>query len=168
VDQTKWCVGISVSEGEKKFYWTQKGGSKAGHGRIFRANLEMPEGMNAKNRDDIECVLEHLPEPIDLEIDPHDGFMYWTDRGDPPVGNTLNRIKLSDLGSSQREGNPKYDILARNLHEAIGLKLDLRNKSIYTTDLGGAVYRFDMDGGNRKKLYEDEGSFSGIGLLHVL
>jgi len=74
---------------------------------------------------------------------------------------------LSDLGSSRKGENPRYVILARNLHEAIGLKLDLRNKHIYTTDLGGAVYRFDMDGGNRKKLYEDEGSFSGIGLVHV-
>jgi len=29
---------------------------------------------------------------------------------------------------------------------------------------GGAVYRFNMDGKDRKKFYEDEGSFAGIAL----
>lgn len=166
-NQKLWCVGIAVSDEEKKFYWSQKGGSKAGQGRIFRANLEMPAGLDEMYRYDIECVLEHLPEPIDLEIDHCNGFLYWTDRGDPPIGNTLNRIKLSELGKAQEGTNPKYEILARNLHEAIGLKLDLKNKHIYTTDLGGAVYRFDMDGGNRRKLYEDEGAFTGLALVHT-
>jgi hypothetical protein len=32
---------------------------------------------------------------------------------------------------------------------------------------GGAVYRFNMDGGERKRFYEDEGSFAGIALCSV-
>jgi hypothetical protein len=43
----------------------------------------------------------------------------------------------------------KYEILARNLHEAIGLKLGVKNQHVYLTDLGGAVYRYTMSGGRR-------------------
>jgi hypothetical protein len=32
-----------------------------------------------------------LPEPIDLELDLKNRCLYWTDRGDPPRGNTVNR-----------------------------------------------------------------------------
>src|SRR6266700_7047498 len=39
-DATKWCVGIAVDVDGGKFYWTQKGATKAGKGRLFRANIE--------------------------------------------------------------------------------------------------------------------------------
>jgi len=32
---------------------------------------------------------------------------------------------------------------------------------------GGTVYRFNMDGGDRKKFYEDQGAFAGIALCTV-
>ncbi|KAM7188730.1 putative dehydrogenase [Naviculisporaceae sp. PSN 640] len=158
-DQTRWCVGITVAPGEKKFYWTQKGPSKGSQGRIFRASLDMPAGCDASNRTDIECLFEGLPEPIDLEIDEDSRTLYWTDRGELPRGNSLNRATRQDDGSYA-----DHRILARNLHEAIGLAVDKRNKHIYATDLGGSVYRFDLDGGGRTKFYEDQGSFSGIAL----
>lgn len=167
-DQTKWCVGIAVSPKENKFYWTQKGTSKGGKGRIFRASLDMPAGEDASTRSDIEVVLENLPEPIDLEIDAEGGELYWTDRGDPPAGNTLNKIALAELGNrSSGTEKPKLTILARNLHEAIGLKLDIKNRHIYSTDLGGTVYRSDMSGGNKKRVYDTEACFSGISLVHA-
>src|SRR6266699_769767 len=43
-DETKQCVGITVDPERGKFYWTQKGAANAGRGRIFRANLELPQG----------------------------------------------------------------------------------------------------------------------------
>lgn len=43
-DARKWCVGIAVDLEGGKIYWTQKGPDKAGQGRIFRANLGIPEG----------------------------------------------------------------------------------------------------------------------------
>jgi sugar lactone lactonase YvrE len=52
-EQTKWCVGITVDPEGGKFYWTQKGGDDANVGRIFRANIQMPEGQTAANRNDI-------------------------------------------------------------------------------------------------------------------
>lgn len=43
-DQTKWCVGITISKKLGKIYWTQKGYSKSSSGRIFSAGLEIPKG----------------------------------------------------------------------------------------------------------------------------
>ncbi|KAK4181046.1 putative dehydrogenase [Triangularia setosa] len=158
-DQTQWCVGLGLAPLEGKFYWTQKGPSKGSKGRIFRANIRTPRGHDASTRTDIECLFQGLPEPIDIEIDEEGKFMYWTDRGELPRGNSLNRAEKEPGGQYTN-----HKILARNLHEAIGITLDRKNRHIYATDLGGAVYRFNMDGTGRKKFYEDEGSFAGIAL----
>ncbi|KAK3341300.1 hypothetical protein B0T25DRAFT_573700 [Lasiosphaeria hispida] len=144
-DQTLWCAGIAVAPREGKFYWAQKGPSKGSQGRIFRASIEMPDGADASTRMDIECPLSQSPEPIDIEIDEDGRAMYWTDRGE--YGN--------------------HQILARNLHEAIGLAIDKTNRYIYATDIGSAVYRFNMDGSDRRKFYEEQGSFAGIALCDV-
>jgi hypothetical protein len=167
-NQLNWPVGISINKKEGKFYWTQKGLSKGGKGRIFRANIEIPKGEDVSNRSDIETLFTGLPEPIDLEIDEDTQTLFWTDRGDPPMGNSLNSVKATEVkGLKEGEKNPKYNVLARQLHEAIGLKLDQVNKHIYLTDLGGTVYRCGMDGKDKKKLYDEECAFSGIGLTHV-
>ncbi|KAK4461897.1 hypothetical protein QBC42DRAFT_287012 [Cladorrhinum samala] len=129
-DQTKWCVGIALAPDEGKFYWTQKGPSKGQKGRIFRANIQTRPGHDVSNRDDVECLFDGLPEPIDLEVDEEGKAMYWTDRGELPDGNSLNR---AEMGPDGKYGNHK--ILARNLHEGIGLALDKKNRHIYATDL---------------------------------
>src|ERR1700688_2387867 len=46
-DIKKWCVGIALDVKAGKLYWTQKGPDNAGEGRIFRANLEIPQGQSA-------------------------------------------------------------------------------------------------------------------------
>ncbi|KAK0731360.1 hypothetical protein B0H67DRAFT_606081 [Lasiosphaeris hirsuta] len=130
-DHTLWCIGIAVAPREGKFYWTQKGPSKGSQGRIFRASIEMPDGADASTRADIECLFSRLPEPIDLEIDEDGRAMYWTDRGELPSGNSLNRISLDEAGEY---GN--HQILARNLHEAIGLDWQsTRPITIYTQQI---------------------------------
>ena len=93
-DPRKWCVGIAVDTDGGKFYWTQKGGHDAGLGRIFRANIQIPQGQSAENRRDIELLYDNLPEPIDLDLDLVNRMLYWTDRGDPPRGNTVNRAPM--------------------------------------------------------------------------
>ncbi|KAJ5220567.1 hypothetical protein N7468_009771 [Penicillium chermesinum] len=145
-DILKWCVGIAVAPSFGKFYWTQKGPSKAGQGRIFCANIQTPAGQSASSRDDIRVVLNGLPEPIDLEVDEEAHTLYWTDRGELPLGAT--------------------EILSRNFNEAIGLKLDPVNNVIYTTDLGGSLYRCDRDGKHKVKLLSDENrALTGIALV---
>lgn len=159
-DQKKWCVGIAVDTKGGKFYWTQKGPSKAGQGRIFRANITMPDGETAIKRSDIELLFDSLPEPIDLEFDSDSKTLYWTDRGEHPVGNTLNKAYV---GGDAR----KVTTLARHFREAIGLAIDQTNQHIYLTDLGGAIYRMNLDGGDRKKIYDTDSAFSGIALAYM-
>jgi hypothetical protein len=82
-DQRNWSVGVAVDTDGGKFYWTQKGGHDAGLGRIFRANIQVPEGQSAENRRDIELLYDNLSEPIDLDLDPVNRTLYWTERGGP-------------------------------------------------------------------------------------
>src|SRR5262249_19140443 len=93
-DQTPRGVGITNNPTPRKIYWTQKGPDDAGLGRIFRANIEIPKGESPANRSDIEVLFDKLPEPIDLELDLKNRVLYWTDRGDPPRGNTVNRAPI--------------------------------------------------------------------------
>src|SRR4051812_2714220 len=106
-------VGVAVDAGRRMLYWTQKGAPNAGQGRIFRAPIDIPAGHSAADRDDIELLWEGLPEPIDLDLG-RDGTLVWTDRGDPPDGNTLNRAPVEP-----EVGNP--EICSRGYREAIGL-----------------------------------------------
>src|SRR3984957_17471826 len=120
-DQRKWCVGIAVDTDGGKFYWTQKGGHDAGLGRICRGNIQVPRGQSAENRRDIELLYDNLPEPIDLDLDPVNRALYWTDRGDPPRGNTVNRAPMDP----ETEIGKEPEILFTHLMEGIGLALDL-------------------------------------------
>lgn len=164
-----WCVGIALSPSRGKFYWSQKGPSKGGRGRIFSANMATPEGKTAETRDDIKCILYGLPEPIDLDVDEENSRLYWTDRGELPWGNTLNRVDLDEEGMPVLEAPavlPREMAIARRFHEAIGLKVDSRNNRVYVTDLGGSVYVCDLDGKNKKTIYQDEKrAFTGLALL---
>jgi sugar lactone lactonase YvrE len=157
-DQTKWCVGIAVDAAGGKFYWTQKGNDKAGQGRIFRANLEIPKGQTPADRKDIEVLFENLPEPIDLDLDVANGTLYWTDRGDPPRGNTVNRAPMDPKSGAAKEP----EILFRHLLEGIGLALDLKGGRMFVTDLAGSVYSANLDGSNKKTLLIAEGNLTGI------
>jgi hypothetical protein len=104
-DQTRWCVGITVDPKLGKIYWTQKGPDNAGLGRIFRANIDIPKGESATNRSDIEVLFDRLPEPIDLELDLSNRVLYWTDRGDPPRGNTVDRAPIDKKGGTGDPGH---------------------------------------------------------------
>ena len=133
-DQTKWCVGIAVSRKLGRFFWTQKGPPKASQGRIFSAKLDMPRGTDPSDRPDIEIVASGLPEPIDLEMDDGSGVLYWTDRGELPLGNTLNCKHL--IGESPAaEKVLGRQILAQAFGEAIGLRLDKVNGVVWVADI---------------------------------
>jgi DNA-binding beta-propeller fold protein YncE len=157
-DARKWCVGIAVDSEGGKFYWTQKGPDNAGEGRIFRANLEIAKGQTPSNRKDIEVLFDGLPEPIDLDLDLPNRMMYWTDRGDPPRGNTVNRASM-DVASGNRK-DP--EIVFAHLMEGIGLSLDLNGGRMFITDFGGSVYSANLDGSNKKTLLFAEGNLTGI------
>src|SRR5271170_3418789 len=122
-DVKKWCVGMALDVKAGKIYWTQKGPDNAGQGRIFRANVEIPKGQTPANRKDIELLFDGLPEPIDLDLDLDNRIMYWTDRGDAPRGNTVNRAPMDTAPGKRNDP----EIVFSNLMEGIGLTLDLKN-----------------------------------------
>jgi len=157
-DQTRWCVGIAVDADGGKIYWTQKGGDNAGQGRVFRAGIEILQGEEPAKRTDIELLFDDLPEPIDLDIDPSSRMLYWTDRGDPPRGNTVNRASMDIAANSHTESQ----ILITHLMEGIGLALDPKGERMFVTDLAGSVYSANLDGTNPKMLLAAEGNLTGI------
>lgn len=157
-DARNWCVGIALDVNGGHVYWTQKGPDNAGQGRIFRAGIDIPKGQTPSTRNDIELVYDTLPEPIDLDLDLTNRTMYWTDRGDPPRGNTVNRAPM-DSGPGARK-DP--EIIYNHLMEGIGLVLDLKNNRLFMTDLGGSVYSCNLDGSNKKVLLFAQGNLSGI------
>ena len=154
-DQTKWCVGITVDPERRKFYWTQKGGDDANVGRIFRANIEIPEGQSPANRTDIELFFKDLPEPIDLELDLEHRVLYWTDRGDPPRGNTVNRASVDAKPNAPQ-------IVFDHLMEGIGIALDVGGNRMFMTDLAGSVYSANLDGSGKKNVLYAQGNLTGI------
>jgi DNA-binding beta-propeller fold protein YncE len=157
-DPTKWCVGIAVDADAGKLYWSQKGGDNAGEGRILRANLEIPRGQTPSNRTDIELLYDKLPEPIDLDLDLGSRLIYWTDRGDPPRGNTVNRAPVD----APHGGRPVPEIVFTHLMEGIGLALDPKHGRMFITDFGGTVYSANLDGSDPKTLLIAEGNLTGI------
>jgi len=157
-DATKWCVGIAVDVAGGKCYWTQKGGDNAGQGCILRANLEIPQGQTPANRKDVEVLYKDLPEPIDLDLDLENRIMYWTDRGDPPLGNTVNRASMDVTPGASSAPEVIFD----HLMEGIGLSLDLKGGRMFVTDFAGSVYSANLDGSNKKTLLFAQGNLTGI------
>jgi hypothetical protein len=157
-DARNWCVGIALDVEGGKIYWTQKGPDNAGEGRIFRANLETPKDQTPASRKDIELLFDRLPEPIDLDLDLGNRMMYWTDRGDPPRGNTVNRAPMDAAPGDRKDP----EIVFNHLMEGIGLSLDLKGGRMFLTDFGGSVYSASLDGSNKKTLLVAQGNLTGI------
>jgi hypothetical protein len=158
-DTRKWCVGITVDADRGHIYWTQKGPDNGEQGRIFRANLDIPAGQNAANRRDMTVLFDRLPEPIDLELDLKNRHLYWTDRGDPPRGNTVNRTSI--------DGKLTQDIVLRNLMEGIGIALDVPGDRMFVTDLAGSVYSAKLNGSQKRVLAYAQGNLAGVAYAEI-
>jgi hypothetical protein len=158
-DQTRWCVGITIDPKFRKIYWTQKGPDNAGLGGVFRANIDIPKGESPAARSDIELLFDRLPEPIDLELDLTNRVLYWTDRGDPPRGNTVNRAPIDTKAVPE--------ILITHLMEGIGIALDVPGNRIFVTDFAGSVYSADLDGKNERNFLYAQGNLTGIAYSDV-
>jgi hypothetical protein len=159
-DQTRWCVGITLDPERRQVYWTQKGPDNGEQGRIFRAGLEIPRGEAAAKRSDIEVFFDHLPEPIDLELDLQNRVLYWTDRGDPPRGNTVNRASID-----AKPGAP--DIVVTHLMEGIGIALDVPGDRMFMTDFAGSAYSARLDGSGKRDLLFAQGNLTGIAYVEI-
>jgi hypothetical protein len=159
-DQIKWCVGITIDPEHKQIYWTQKGPDNGDRGRLFRAGIAIPRGETARNRSDIEVFYDHLPEPIDLELDRKNRVLYWTDRGDPPRGNTVNRASI--------DAKPRApQIVLTHLMEGIGIALDVPHDRMFVTDFAGSVYCAKLDGSEERNFLYALGNITGIAYAEI-
>ncbi|KRP85485.1 3-hydroxyacyl-CoA dehydrogenase [Bradyrhizobium pachyrhizi] len=158
-DQNRWCVGITIDPKFKRIYWTQKGPDNGEQGRIFRANIEIPKGETPTNRSDIEVLFDRLPEPIDLELDVANRVLYWTDRGDAPRGNTVNRAPVDTKAAPE--------IVVTHLMEGIGIALDVPGNRMFVTDFAGSVYSADLDGKNERNFLYAQGNLTGIAYAEI-
>jgi sugar lactone lactonase YvrE len=154
-DQTRWCVGITIDPVRRHIYWTQKGPDNGNKGRIFRAGLEITRGQTAANRSDIEVFFDDLPEPIDLELDLRNRALYWTDRGDPPRGNTVNRASVDAKPQAPQ-------IVITHLMEGIGIALDVPGDRMFVTDFAGSLYSAKLDGSGERNFLFAQGNLTGI------
>jgi hypothetical protein len=153
------CVGIAVDADRRLLYWTQKGAPNAGEGRIFRAPLDLPPGTSASHRTDIELLWKDLPEPIDLHLVNNGATVVWTDRGDEPAGNTLNRATVQPA-----VGTP--EIISRIYREAIGLAA-VSESVFYVTDLGGSIRHVDLDAGIDTELVNLGYALTGVAVAKL-
>jgi hypothetical protein len=160
-DARNWCVGIALDSRRGEIYWTQKG--SGGNGRIRRAPIAIPAGQTAATRTDIETLFDNLPEPIDMDLDLATRTMYWTDRGDPPRGNTVNRAPMDQPANSKADPQ----ILFGGLHEGIGIALDRDHARMFVTDLGGNVYGASLDGSTHATILTGQGTLTGIAYTAV-
>jgi hypothetical protein len=159
-DQTRWCVGITVDPVRQHIYWTQKGPDNGDRGRILRAGIEIPHGETAANRSDIEVFFDRLPEPIDLELDRKTRVLYWTDRGDPPRGNTVNRASI--------DAKPQApEIVLTHLMEGIGIALDVPGDRMFVTDFAGSIYSARLDGSGERNFLYAQGNLTGIAYAEI-
>ncbi|KAJ5762170.1 Dehydrogenase multihelical [Penicillium nucicola] len=155
-----WCVGVAIDTERSLIYWTQKGPPKSGRGQIFCAGLDIPFGESAEHRSDIRRLFDRLPEPIDIEIDSQTQTLYWTDRGEHPLGCTLNRAYVGG-----EEVDMEKVILARHFHEPIGLKLDKVNDLVYVADMGGSLYSVSLADGVKTELIRNDSCYTGLTLV---
>jgi len=162
-DASKWCVGIAVDPERGHFYWTEKGPDNGEVGRLCRAPLDFRPGEDAANRTDIEILFDHLPEPIDLEIDHGTRLLYWTDRGNPPRGNSVNRASLD--AEPGKAGPP--DVILTDLMEGIGIALDRAGGRMFVTDFAGSLYSAGLDGSDRRMLAAAQGNLTGIAYAEI-
>jgi hypothetical protein len=159
-DQTRWCVGIVIDPKRGQIYWTQKGPDNGELGRIFRAGIDLPWGESPDERTDIEVFYDRLPEPIDLELDLENRMLYWTDRGDPPRGNTVNRASI--------DAKPQApEILVTHLMEGIGIALDVAGDRMFVTDFAGSLYSAKLDGSGERNLLYAQGNLTGVAYAKI-
>ena len=87
-------------------------------------------------------------------------ILYWTDRGDPPRGNTVNRVRIDDT-------NAVPQILVTHLMEGIGIALDVPGNRMFVTDFAGSVYSADLDGKNERNFLYGQGNLTGIAYTEI-
>src|SRR6266545_1655464 len=143
-----------------KLYWCDREGM-----RVMRANLDGSEieTLVDTSKGDARPGTDLTKWCVGITVDPDRGQIYWTDRGDPPRGNTVNRALL-DADFKKR---PAPEILLTHLMEGIGIALDLKGDRMFLTDLAGTIYSARLDGSEKKPVLVVQGNITGIAYAEI-
>lgn len=153
--KNRHCVGIALDIQNNRIFWTMKGPPKGGTGRLLCAPFDFKDKQAVIDPSQINVVYDHLPEPIDLEIDYENDYLYWSDRGAEPDGNSLNRLQLSTLS--------KKEVVIRGFDETIGFTVDADNQLAFVADKMGHVYQVNLQTKEKKVIFTSEsGGFTGL------
>ena len=146
---------LQLDRKNRKLYWSDREGM-----RIMRSNLDGSkiETLLDTSEGDARPGKDLKKWCVGIALDIEGGKVYWTDRGDPPRGNTVNRAPM-DVTNGKR---PEPEIVLNHLMEGIGLALDLDNGRMFVTDLAGSVYSANLDGSNKKPVLFAQGNLTGI------
>jgi hypothetical protein len=86
--------------------------------------------------------------------------LYWTDRGDPPRGNTVNRAPI--------DAKPQApEIVLTHLMEGIGIALDVPGDRMFVTDFAGSLYSAKLDGSGERNVLYAQGNLTGIAYAEI-
>ncbi len=87
-------------------------------------------------------------------------MLYWTDRGDPPRGNTVNRASIDAKPDAP-------EILITHLMEGIGIALDVPRDRMFVTDFAGSLYSAKLDGTGERNFLYAQGNLTGIAYAEI-
>src|SRR6266508_1940832 len=145
-----------------KLYWCDREGM-----RVMRSNLDGSEieTLVDTSKGDARPGTDQTKWCVGITLDPDlkNLFIYWTDRGDPPRGNTVNRASIG----ADFTKHPTPDIFLTHLMEGIGIALDFKGDRMFLTDLAGTIYSARLDGSEKKPLLVAQGNLTGIAYAEI-
>lgn len=131
-------------------------------GIVFRAGLEIPEGESPDARTDVDIIFQgerDQDRPIDIDIDPEQEKIYWTDRG----SDAIRRANLDGSDMEVLVDNSKVE-----MRDAIGMTLDLAAREMYWSDMTtGVIHRANLDGSEIETVVPPNGH-RPLGVEHMV
>uniref|UniRef100_A0A8C2ZGA5 Low density lipoprotein receptor-related protein 8, apolipoprotein e receptor n=2 Tax=Percomorphaceae TaxID=1489872 RepID=A0A8C2ZGA5_CYCLU len=122
-------VGLAVDWVHKNIYWTDSGNK----------SISVATGDGRKRK---VLIATELSEPRAIAVDPHQGFMYWSDWG--------GQAKIEKAGMN---GVDRQVLVSEHIEWPNGITLDLSNRRLYWVDSKlHLLSSVDLNGDNRKVL----------------
>uniref|UniRef100_A0AAX7SQT2 EGF-like domain-containing protein n=1 Tax=Astatotilapia calliptera TaxID=8154 RepID=A0AAX7SQT2_ASTCA len=129
IDSLHSPEGLAVDWVHKNIYWTDSGNK----------SISVATGDGRKRK---MLITTELNEPRAIAVDPHQGFMYWSDWG--------GQAKIEKAGMN---GVDRQILVSEHIEWPNGITLDLSNRRLYWVDSKlHLLSSVDFNGDNRKVL----------------